>query len=225
MKILIVEDEVSLANVIKEFLILEKYTVDAVYNGLDGFDYASSGIYDVILLDIMLPKMSGIEVLKKLRSEKISTPIIMLSAKSEVDDKIKGLDLGADDYVTKPFETKELLARIRSVSRRKDIFTSDINKIGNLIFEKNNLTIRTNYNSIKLSLKEYQILELLILNNSQLILKEQIVEKVWGYDFDGEYNIVEVYISFIRKKLKFIKSNVNIKASRGLGYSLEIKND
>lgn len=225
MKVLIVEDEVSLATVIKEFLILEKYTVDAVYNGQDGYDYAIGGIYDVILLDIMLPKMSGLEVLKKLRSKKISTPIIMLSAKSEVDDKIQGLDFGADDYVTKPFETKELLARIRSVSRRKDIFTSAISKVGNLIFEKNNLTIKTNFNSIKLSLKEYQILEMLILNKSQLILKEQIVDKVWGYDFDGEYNIVEVYISFIRKKLKFIKSNVTIKASRGLGYSLEIKND
>jgi len=225
MRILIVEDEVSLSNILEELLKKQMYTVDAVYNGEDGLDYGLTGIYDLILLDIMLPKLGGIEVLKRLRQESITTPIIMLTAKSQVEDKVAGLDYGADDYVTKPFESKELLARIRSAARRKESIQSNDLRIGDLSLDVGTLKISSRQHEVKLSLKEYQILELLMLNSKQIVSKEQIAEKIWGYDFEGEYNSVEVYISFVRKKLKFVHSNVKIKATRGLGYSLEVTDD
>ncbi|MGD1822345.1 MAG: response regulator transcription factor [Pleomorphochaeta sp.] len=225
MKILLVEDVIELANVVKEYLELEHYNVDIVDNGEDGYEYGIKDIYDVILLDIMLPKMSGIEVLKKIRENKINTPIIMLTAKSELEDIINGLDYGADDYITKPFEIRELLARIRSVSRRKEKYISDNLQFGNISLKKNSLEVTSTYSKINLSLKEYQLLEILLLNPNQTVLKEYFIEKIWGYDFDGEDNIVEVYISFLRKKLKFIKSSAKIKTFRGLGYCLELLND
>lgn len=224
MRILIVEDEKQLSDVLAEILATQKYTVDVVNNGQDGLDYGMTDIYDVILLDIMLPKLSGIEVLKALRLAKISTPIIMLTAKSDVEDKVSGLDYGADDYITKPFETKELLARIRSASRRKEVFTSDDIVYDDLSIDKHTLKASTDVAEVKLSLKEYQILEILMVNSKQIITKEQIAKKIWGYDFEGEYNSVEVYISFVRRKLRFIQSQVLIKATRGVGYSLEVKN-
>lgn len=225
MRILIVEDERSLSDVLTELLSKQNYTVDAVYDGQDGLDYGLTSIYDLILLDIMLPKMNGVEVLKQLRQHNISTPIIILTAKSEVEDKINGLDHGADDYVTKPFETRELLARIRSATRRKEVYKADELKFFDLIIDNNMLKANTDKAEVKLSLKEFQILELLIVNQKQIITKEQLVEKIWGFDFDGEYNSLEVYISFVRKKLKFIHSKVNIKAVRGLGYQLEVISD
>lgn len=223
MRILIVEDEKSLSDILSELLRKQNYTVDAVFNGNDGYDYGSTGIYDLILLDIMLPGINGIQVLKNLRDDGISTPIIMLTAKSEVEDKVGGLDYGADDYITKPFETQVLLARIRSATRRKEVYTKDELSFGDITVDKKTLKVSTSQHEIKLSLKEYQILEMFLNNQRQIITKEQIAEKIWGYDFDGEYNSVEVYISFVRKKLKFIHSSVKIKVSRGLGYSLEAK--
>jgi DNA-binding response OmpR family regulator len=225
MRILLVEDEKSLSDVLAELLNKHMYTVDAVYNGQDGLDYGLYNIYDLILLDIMLPKMNGIEVLKNLRKQKISTPVIMLTAKSEVEDKVNGLDYGADDYITKPFEMRELMARIRSATRRKEVFTGDVLSFSDLNLDKNTQKVSTDQNEVKLSLKEYQILAILIENSKQIITKEQIAEKIWGYDYEGEYNSVEVYISFVRKKLSFIHSNVKIKATRGLGYSLEVADD
>ena len=225
MRILVVEDEIALSNVLSEILKKNKYDVDAVFDGSDGLDYALTDLYDVILLDIMLPKMSGIEMLTELRKQGNSTPIILLTAKSEIEDKITGLDCGADDYITKPFETGELLARIRSVSRRKEIFVGKILTFNDLTLNMDMLDITTKSGTIKTSLKENRILEILITNSNQIISKEQFIEKVWGYDFEGEYNSVEVYISFIRKKLKAIKSNVQIKVHRGAGYSLEVSDD
>lgn len=225
MRILLVEDERSLSEVLVELLKKHKYTVDAVYDGEEGLDYGLSGIYDLILLDIMLPKMNGIEVLKQLRRQRISTPIIMLTAKSQVEDKVIGLDYGADDYITKPFETRELMARIRSATRRKEVYTGDVLTFSNLSVDKNTIKASTDKSEVKLSVKEYQILEILMENPKQIITKEQIAEKIWGYDFDGEYNSVEVYISFVRKKLKFIQSSVQIKVARGVGYYLEAPND
>ena len=225
MRILIVEDEIALSNVLSEILKKNNYAVDAVYDGADGLDYAVSGLYDAILLDIMLPKMSGLEMLQAFRSQGHSTPVLLLTAKSEIEDKVKGLDCGADDYITKPFATDELLARVRSVLRRKDVFISSEQSFGDLTIDKNTLKIATKKDEIKMSLKEYQILEMLIINPNQIISKEQFVEKIWGYDFDGEYNSVEVYISFVRKKLTAIGSKVKIKAHRGVGYSLEVRND
>jgi len=225
MRILIIEDEIALSNVLSEILKKNNYAVDAVYDGADGLDYAVSGLYDAILLDIMLPKMNGLEMLKALRSQGHSTPVLLLTAKSEIEDKVKGLDCGADDYITKPFATDELLARVRSVLRRKDVFISSEQSFGDLTIDKNTLKIATKKDEIKMSLKEYQILEMLIINPNQIISKEQFVEKIWGYDFDGEYNSVEVYISFVRKKLTAIGSKVKIKTNRGVGYSLEVRDD
>jgi len=225
MKILIIEDEKPLALALNEILTKNHYLADCVYDGEAGLEYALSGIYDAILLDIMLPKMNGFQVLSQLREEKISTPVIMLTAKAEVDDKVKGLDYGADDYLTKPFETKELLARIRAVTRRKEPFATEELTFGNLTLNKSDLKITSDLKDIKVSLKEYLILELLIKNAGQVISKEQFIERIWGFDFEGEYNIVEVYISFVRKKLKAIRSNVKIAVIRGLGYTLESAND
>jgi len=221
MKILVIEDEKALSDILKELLETQHYMVDAVFDGQDGLDYGLTGIYDLILLDIMLPRINGIEVLKQLRKANVTTPIVMLTAKSEVDDKVTGLDYGADDYMTKPFESKELMARIRSATRRKGELKEDNPSFGDLIINKNTLKACTGSEEVKLSLKEYQILEILMHNTGRIITKEQFAEKIWGYDFDGEYNSVEVYISFVRKKLKFIKSMVQIKATRGVGYSLE----
>lgn len=225
MKLLIVEDEKLLSKILTEILKKEKYIVDAVYDGQDGLDYAMTGSYDVILLDIMLPKMNGLEMLKKLRESGDSTPVLMLTAKAELEDKIKGLDCGADDYITKPFQTGELLARVRSILRRKDVFVGDVQTFEDLILDKNTMSIATKAGSIKISSKEYKILDLLMSNPRQIISKEQFIQKIWGYDFNGEYNSVEVYVSFIRRKMKAIKSTVKIKVHRGMGYSMEDTDD
>ncbi|PLX32740.1 MAG: DNA-binding response regulator [Clostridiales bacterium] len=225
MRILIVEDEIALAAVLTEILRKNNYSVDAVHDGVDGLDYALSGVYDAILLDIMLPRMDGLQMLRKLRSNGDSTPVLLLTAKSEIEDKVKGLDVGADDYITKPFNTEELLARVRSAVRRKDTFISEGKSFADITIDSNTLKISTKEDEIKASLKEYQILEMMIANPDRIISKEQFVEKIWGYDFEGEYNSVEVYISFVRKKLSAIGSDVRIKAHRGIGYSLEVRDD
>lgn len=222
MRILVIEDEVQLADAVSEILKRNKYFVDTVYDGADGLDYALTGVYDCILLDVMLPKMNGFEVLSNLRREKISTPVIMLTAKSEVEDKITGLDGGADDYITKPFNTNELLARIRATTRRKgELVDDNCISFENLKLMKNSCSIAYGENDIKLSLKEFQIMELLISNPHRILPKERIIEKIWGYESDVEYNNIEVYISFLRKKLSTMCSDIQIKTARGIGYSLE----
>ncbi|HAP78831.1 MAG TPA: DNA-binding response regulator [Ruminococcus sp.] len=222
MRILVIEDEVQLADAVSEILKRNKYFVDTVYDGADGLDYALTGVYDCILLDVMLPKMNGFEVLSNLRQEKVSTPVIMLTAKSEVEDKITGLDGGADDYITKPFNTNELLARIRATTRRKgELVDDNCISFENLKLMKNSCSIAYGGNDIKLSLKEFQIMELLISNPHRILPKERIIEKIWGYESDVEYNNIEVYISFLRKKLSTMCSDIQIKTARGIGYSLE----
>ncbi|MBQ1464800.1 MAG: response regulator transcription factor [Ruminococcus sp.] len=222
MKILVVEDEVQLADALSEILRRNMYSVDTVYNGIDGLDNGLTGVYDCIILDIMMPGMNGIEVLKNLRREKISTPVIMLTAKSEIDDKINGLDCGADDYLTKPFVTGELLARVRAMTRRKgDIVDENRVEFGGMELHKNTCSISYSGKDVKLSLKEYQIMELLIANPRRILPKERIIEKIWGYESDVEYNNIEVYISFLRKKINSISAPVQIKTARGIGYSLE----
>ncbi len=221
MKILVVEDEEALAEALSEILKRNKYSVDTVYNGEDGLDYALTDIYDCILLDIMLPKMNGLDVLKCLRKRKISTPVLLLTAKSDTEDKIKGLDSGADDYLTKPFVSGELLARVRSLTRRKGEVVTDEFTFGDIALNKSTFSLSKDEQFVKLSLKEYQIMEILIANPRQLIPKERFIEKIWGYESDVEYNNVEVYISFLRKKLSVVGSNVTIKTARGIGYFLE----
>ena len=222
MKLLVVEDEMQLADALSEILKRNMYSVDTVYNGTDGLDNALTGVYNCIILDIMLPGMSGIDVLRNLRKEKVNTPVLLLTARSEVEDKINGLDCGADDYLTKPFVTGELLARVRALTRRKGELV-DENRLdyNGLELAKNTCSVVWQGNDVKLSLKEYQIMELLISNPHRILPKERIIEKIWGYESDVGYNNIEVYISFLRKKLTAISAPVQIKTARGIGYSLE----
>lgn len=222
MNILVVEDNINLADSLEDILEVNKYHVDVVYDGEDGLYYGENDIYDIIIMDVMLPKLDGLAVVKELRKRNISKPIIMLTAKTEIDDKIKGLDCGADDYMTKPFSSKELLARIRALSRRK----SDI-VIDELVFEDirinlSNCEIYCGDKKTKLSHTEFELLKLLINNKNITLSKEDIIIKVWGYDSDTEENNVEAYISFVRKKLKFLTSKVGIKTIRKIGYIIEV---
>ncbi len=222
MKILIVEDEEQLSEALGAILEKNNYFVDRVFNGEDGLDYILSDIYDVIILDIMLPKMSGLEVLKSARKSGIDTPIILLTAKGDVSDKVIGLDSGADDYLPKPFYTEELLARIRALGRRKGEVISDNNlKFGDITLNTATLELSNGDKVIKITAKEFGLLELLINRKNTITNKDDIINKLWGYDSDAEYNNVEVYVSFLRRKLTFLKSQVVIKAIRNIGYILE----
>ncbi|KQY79990.1 two-component system response regulator [Paenibacillus sp. Root52] len=223
MRILIAEDEIHLAEAVSQILKKNNYSVDMVHDGRSGLDYALSGIYDLLLLDIMMPEMDGITVLKTLRSEGNHTPVILLTAKGEIDDKVTGLDYGADDYIAKPFATEELLARIRAALRRKgEVVPEDALKFGDIELNTVQLKLSVQGKEMKLNLKENELLELLITRKSAITSKEQIIEKLWGFDSEVEYNNVEVYISFLRKKLTFLNSAVRINTIRGVGYVLEV---
>ena len=222
MRILLVEDEKRMAQALCEILRLEKYEVDHYANGLDGFSAIESNIYDIIILDVMLPGMNGFEIAKRTRSKGIITPILMLTAKAELDDKVTGLDSGADDYLTKPFMTKELLARLRALGRRTLGTTNGVLSYADIALDTNTLTLSctTNGQNVRLSEKEYRILEYLIANSGQILTREQLAVKIWGFESDAEYNNVEVYMSFTRKKLGFVEAKTEIKAVRGIGYEL-----
>lgn len=223
MRIMIAEDEEKLADALVQIFAKNKITADAFGNGIDALDNALTGIYDVIVLDIMMPGMNGIEVLRKIRAEGMDTPVLMFTAKDEISDKVKGLDSGADDYLTKPFATEELLARVRALGRRSSaaIVNSDIITCDDLSLDTAAYELSCGKNSLKLGLKEFSIMELLMKNSGRVLSKETLITKIWGYDSDAEYNNVEVYISFLRKKLDFIKSKAAIKTVRGVGYTLE----
>ncbi|MBR6291017.1 MAG: response regulator transcription factor [Clostridia bacterium] len=224
MKILLAEDEKRMNRALCEIMRQEGYEVTAVDNGENALYEIESGVYDLVVLDVMMPGMNGYAVAKKARASGIRTPILMLTAKSELDDKVEGLDSGADDYLTKPFMTKELLARLRALGRR-NLPTND----GSLSFEDLTLDVKNavlkcaNGQSVRLGEKELRILEYLIANQGQVLSREQIALKVWGYESDSEYNNVEVYMSFARKKLAFVESKCEIKALRGIGYELRCK--
>lgn len=224
MRILIVEDELHLSEALTQILKKHNYSVDAVHDGRAGLDFALSGIYDLLLLDIMLPEMDGVTVLKTLRQKGISTPVILLTAKGEITDMVTGLDYGADDYIAKPFASEILLARIRAVLRRKsEVIPDDVLKLEDIELNTANLKLTVKGKEIKLNLKEFQLLELLMLRKQAVTSKEQIIEKLWGFDSDAEHNNVEVYISFLRKKLTFLNSEVQISTIRNVGYVLEVK--
>lgn len=223
MNILIVEDEIALADAIQELLTKEKYIVDVVYDGQTGYDYATSFNYDAIILDVMLPKMNGFEVLSKLRDEKVETPILMLTALSQTDDKIKGLDFGADDYMTKPFDTKELLARLRSVTRRKGEVVIDTLDYGDISLNLDEGVLTGPKSSMALRYKEFKIMNFLLSRPKMVATKDDIIVNIWGVESDIEENNVEVYISFLRKKLAFLKSKVTIQTIRKVGYKLDYK--
>lgn len=223
MRILIAEDELHLAEAVSQILKKNNYSVDMVHDGRDALDYAQSGIYDLLLLDIMMPKLDGLTVLKTLRANGEHTPVILLTAKGELSDKVSGLDYGADDYIAKPFATEELLARIRAALRRKgEVIPEDAMKFGDIELNKTHLKLMVEGKEIKLNLKEGELLELLITRKQAVTSKEQIIEKLWGFDSEVEYNNVEVYISFLRKKLTFLQSSVRISTIRGVGYVLEV---
>ena len=222
MRILLVEDEKRMAQALCEILRLEKYDVDHYDNGTDGLTAIESNIYDIVILDVMLPGMNGYEVAKRARRKGIATPILMLTAKAELDDKVTGLDSGADDYLTKPFMTKELLARLRALYRRT-MNTLDGNlSFGDITLDTNTLELSciTSGLSVRLSEKEYRILEYLVSNSGKILTREQLAVKIWGFESESEYNNVEVYMSFTRKKLAFVEAKTEIKAIRGVGYEL-----
>jgi DNA-binding response OmpR family regulator len=223
MRVLVVEDEVRLAATLQDLLELNGYTADVCHDGEAGLDNALSAIYDVILLDVMLPKLDGFTVLRRLRAVGNTTPVLMLTARSEVRDKVQGLDSGADYYLTKPFEPKELLACVRALTRRQPELRNMDNLVcGDLTLEKAAFTLSCGERTVRLSRKEYDMMELLILNQKQVLTKENLLLKIWGYESDAEDNNVEVYISFLRKKLEHLHSRVKIKTIRMVGYCLEL---
>lgn len=225
MRLLLAEDEHELSNALVTVLKHNNYSVDAVYNGQDALDYLETGNYDGAILDIMMPKMDGLTVLKTIRLHGNPVPILLLTAKSEIDDRVMGLDCGADDYLTKPFSMKELLARIRAMTRRKTDTTDSVLRFGDIELDRSTYQLSRKTDSIRLANKEYQMLEMLMINPGQIISTEQFMDKIWGYDSDAELNVVWVYISYLRKKLSSLDSTIQIKATRGLGYSLEEKYD
>ncbi len=222
MRLLLVEDEKRMAQALCEILRLEKYEVDHYADGINGLAAIQSNIYDIAILDVMLPGMDGFEIAKKARAGGITTPILMLTAKGELDDKVNGLDSGADDYLTKPFITKELLARLRALGRRILNATDGVLSYGDIVLETGTLTLSctSSGQNIRLSEKEYRILEYLMANQGQILTREQLAVKIWGFESEAEYNNVEVYMSFTRKKLTFIGAKTEIKAVRGIGYEL-----
>ena len=221
MKILYAEDEPAMSEAVTDVLTYHKYNVDAVYDGEEALAYAEAEEYDAIILDVMMPKLSGTEVLKRLRERGCKTPVMLLTAKAEVEDRIEGLDLGADDYLTKPFAMGELLARVRAMLRRREDFTPDILQCGNLSLNMQNYELSSDSGSFVLSKIEYQMMELLMANQGRYFSTEDILVKVWGYDTEADVGIVWVYISYLRKKLTALKANVELKAKRNIGYTLE----
>ncbi len=221
MKLLYAEDEIAMSEAVTDILSYHKYTVDAVYDGEEALDYINNDDYDGIILDIMMPKKSGLEVLKEIRRKGNKTPVLLLTAKTEVEDRIEGLDLGADDYLPKPFATGELLARIRAMLRRKENFIPDILTFSDISLNMQNYTLSCGEKSIPLPKYEYKLLEVLMLNQGICISTETLLTKVWGYDTETEIGAVWVYISYLRKHLTEMNSRVNIIVKRNTGYLLE----
>lgn len=222
MRILVIEDEIRLASTLQDLLEMNGYLVDVCHDGESGLDHALSNIHDVILLDVMLPRMDGFTVLRRLRAEGSTIPVLMLTARSEVTDRVQGLDCGADYYLTKPFEPRELLACIRALTRRQpDLRNTDLLQYGDLTLDQNSFTLSCATRSVRLSRKEFDMMQLLMLNQSIILKKETLLLKIWGYESDAEDNNVEVYISFLRKKLDHLHSQVKIKTIRMVGYVLE----
>ena len=221
MRVLIVEDEIRLAEALAHIMTDEKYLVDMVHTGTDGLDYARSGLYDVVILDVMLPGLSGFEVVKKMREEKLDTPVIMLTAKDETADKVRGLDMGADDYLTKPFAPEELLARVRAISRRQGEVILDELCFSDLTLGLATNTLSCGAKSVRLSFKEKEVLRILMANPAAITPKEELINRVWGVESDAEDNNVEAYISFLRKKFAYLGSKAGIETVRKVGYRLE----
>lgn len=225
MRLLLAEDEKALSRALTTILKHNHYSVDAVYNGQDALDYLETGIYDGVILDIMMPKVDGITVLKTIRAAGNRVPVLMLTAKSEIDDRVLGLDCGADDYLTKPFAAKELLARIRVMTRRQTEAVDAVLAFEDIRLNRATFELSSGETSLRLANKEFQMMELLLEHPGQVISTERFMEKIWGYDSDAELNVVWVYISYLRKKLNKLNAGVQIKVVRNTGYLLEAAND
>ncbi|MCR4792798.1 MAG: response regulator transcription factor [Lachnospiraceae bacterium] len=221
MRVLLAEDEKSMSKALTVILTRNNYSVDAVYNGQDALDYITGGDYDLAILDVMMPGLDGFEVLKRIRAKGVQIPVMMLTAKSQVDDKVEGLDLGANDYLTKPFDGKELLARLRAMTRKNTPAEGNELKFGNIILNRASFELSSPSGSVKLSSKEFQMMQYLMSNPGMLITTERFFDKIWGLDFEGDSSIVWTNLSYLRKKLIQIGANVRIKATRNAGYSLE----
>ncbi len=221
MRVLLAEDEKDLSKALCAVLRHNNYSVDAVYNGQDALDYGLCENYDAIILDIMMPKKNGLEVLEELRNNNIATPVMILTAKSQVEDRIVGLDMGADDYLTKPFSMGELLARLRAITRRKEAFQPNLLSFGNVSLNRESFELSVGEQALRLGNKEFQMMEMMLSNPGRLISTEQFMEKIWGYETEAEINVVWVYISYLRKKLTTLCADIEIKAVRGVGYTLE----
>lgn len=223
MRLLVVEDERRLADTLADILQEQKYLVDVCYDGESGLDNAMSGIYDAVIMDIMMPKMNGFEVVRAMRREGNATPVLLLTARTDVNDRVTGLDCGADYYLTKPFAMEELLACIRALLRRQGEVVSEELSFGDVTLNLNTCTLQCEQRSTRLSAKEFELMRILMSNRENIVSKENLLLKVWGYESEAEDNLVEVYISFLRKKLDFIKANVRIDVVRRVGYHLEVK--
>ena len=222
MKLLYAEDEPAMAEAVTDILEYHKYAVDTVDNGADALDYALNESYDGIILDVMMPRLSGLEVLRRLREAGRRTPVLLLTAKSEVEDRIEGLDAGADDYLPKPFAMGELLARVRAMLRRREEFTPNVIVCGDLALNQQNAELRCGETAVVLPKLEYRLMELLMLNRGICLSTEDILVKVWGYETEADIGVVWVYLSYLRKRLAALGSTVEIKARRGVGYTLEV---
>lgn len=221
MRVLIAEDEVSIAKALKIMLEKEKYTVDIVHDGQEAFEYITGAIYDVLVLDIMMPRMDGITLLRKIRKLGIATPTLFLTAKAEVEDRVTGLDAGADDYLPKPFATSEFLARVRALTRRSDVYTPALIKYGNVTLDCSRFVIVTDRGETRLNNKEFQLMELFIRHPGQIFSTEHLMDRIWGTDSAAETDVVWTYIGFLRRKLRELSANIEITTIRGAGYTLE----
>jgi two-component system response regulator ArlR len=222
MRLLLAEDEKSLSKALVKILEHSNYSVDAVYDGREALDYITGSDYDGIILDVMMPKLDGFEVLKEIRKKGVDTPVLMLTARSGIDDKVFGLDSGANDYLTKPFDTKELLARVRAMTRSGTQTTDSVIRTGSVSLDRVTFELSCGDESIKLANKEFQVLELLMTNPSMVVSTDKLFEKIWGLDSDADTSIVWVYISNLRKKLNSLNADIRIKAARNIGYSIEV---
>ena len=222
MRILIAEDETATAKALKLLLEKAKNSVDIVYNGTDAWDYIVAGSYEVIVLDVMMPGMNGLEVLSLIRSHHITTPVLMLTAKAEIEDRVAGLEAGADDYLPKPFATSELIARIKALGRRSENYSDSLQTVGNLVLDGNRYEMRVGSAAVKLTNKEYQLMELFIQHPGYVFSTGHLMGKIWGYDTDSDIDVVWTHIGYVRKKLRGIGSDVEIRTIRGAGYSLEV---
>ena len=222
MRILIAEDEVATAKALKLLLEKSKFSVDIVHTGTEAWDYVKEGAYEVVVLDIMMPGLSGLEVLARMRKEGFKTPVLMLTAKSEIEDRVAGLDAGADDYLSKPFATSELIARVKALGRRSENYTDSLKTAGDLTLDSNRYEMRAGDKSVSLTNKEFQLMELFVTHPGFVFSTEHLMDKIWGLESDSDIDVVWTHIGFVRKKLKSIDSKAEIKTIRGAGYSLEV---